>query len=143
VSRDSGNTARIFLNGSVIASGTVTKNYSQGAAYINYNLAATTVYHTGYYSNLRIVKGTAVYTANFTPPTTPLTAIAGTSLLTCGTTWSGNPTITANGDARGAGLNPFGTGTGNHAYQTTSAARPTLRARYNQLLNSENFRFFL
>jgi len=32
-------------------------------------------------SNMRVVKGTAVYTANFTPPTTPLTAISGTSLL--------------------------------------------------------------
>jgi hypothetical protein len=31
---------------------------------------------------LRIVKGTAVYTANFTPPTAPLTAITNTSLLT-------------------------------------------------------------
>jgi hypothetical protein len=30
----------------------------------------------------RIVKGTAVYTANFTPPTAPLTAITNTSLLT-------------------------------------------------------------
>ena len=39
----------------------------------------------GYISNLRLVKGTAVYTANFTPPTTPLTAISGTSLLLSGT----------------------------------------------------------
>jgi hypothetical protein len=37
----------------------------------------------GYISNLRVVKGTAVYTSNFTVPTTPLTAISGTSLLTC------------------------------------------------------------
>ena len=35
----------------------------------------------GHIANLRIVKGTAVYTANFTPPTSPVTAIAGTSLL--------------------------------------------------------------
>jgi hypothetical protein len=31
---------------------------------------------------LRLVKGTAVYTSNFTPSTTPLTAITNTSLLT-------------------------------------------------------------
>ena len=37
----------------------------------------------GYLSNFRIVKGTAVYTSAFTPSTTPLTAIANTSLLTC------------------------------------------------------------
>jgi len=36
----------------------------------------------GYISNLRVVKGTAVYTANFVPPTTNLTAITNTSLLT-------------------------------------------------------------
>jgi len=36
-----------------------------------------------YLSNLRLVKGTAVYTGAFTPPTAPLTAISGTSLLTC------------------------------------------------------------
>jgi len=35
-----------------------------------------------YYSNLRIIKGTGLYsTTGFTPPTTPLTAIAGTTLL--------------------------------------------------------------
>jgi len=35
----------------------------------------------GYLSNLRIVNGTAVYTSNFTPPTTSLTNIPGTALL--------------------------------------------------------------
>ena len=43
----------------------------------NYALSST----NGYISNFRVVKGTAVYTANFTPPTAPLTAITNTSLL--------------------------------------------------------------
>jgi hypothetical protein len=40
----------------------------------------STRYHAGRISNLRIVKGTAVYTTSFTP-IVPLTAISGTSLL--------------------------------------------------------------
>jgi hypothetical protein len=34
-------------------------------------------------SNLRLVTGTAVYTANFTPPYAPLVSIASTQLLLC------------------------------------------------------------
>lgn len=44
---------------------------------------------TGFLSNLRYVKGTAVYTANFTPPTQPLTAIANTQLLIKGDNFTG------------------------------------------------------
>ena len=47
------------------------------------NNTVSTNYFRGYISNVRIVKGAAVYTSNFTPSTTPLTAISGTSLLTC------------------------------------------------------------
>ena len=35
----------------------------------------THYYFPGYLSNVRVVKGTAVYTSNFTPSTAPLTAI--------------------------------------------------------------------
>lgn len=38
-------------------------------------------FYTGYMSNVRFVKGSAVYTGAFTPPTAPVTAIANTSLL--------------------------------------------------------------
>ena len=46
--------------------------------YDSYN---STSYYTGYASNLRVTN-TAVYSANFTVPTTALTAISGTQLLT-------------------------------------------------------------
>ena len=36
----------------------------------------------GYISNFRIIKGTALYTSNFTAPTSSLTAVANTQLLT-------------------------------------------------------------
>ena len=42
----------------------------------------------GELSNVRIVKGTAVYTSNFTPSTTPLTNISNTKLLCCQSTTS-------------------------------------------------------
>ena len=37
--------------------------------------------YSGFITNFRIIKGTAVYLNDFTPPTAPLTAIANTSLL--------------------------------------------------------------
>ena len=67
-------------------------------------------YVTGNISNVRVIKGTAVYTSNFTPPTSPLTAITNTKLLTCQSnrfvdnsasaltvTPSGNPAVTSFG----------------------------------------------
>lgn len=72
-----------------------------------------TFYFTGYISNTRLVKGTAVYTSAFTPPTEKLTAVSGTSLLTCQSNRfidnsTNDHTITPNGDPKIASFNPFG-----------------------------------
>ena len=58
------------------------------------------------------MKGTAVYTAAFTPPTAPLTAITNTSLLTCQSNRfvdnsTNNFAITANGDISVQSFSPF------------------------------------
>ena len=45
--------------------------------------ATVNTFFPGYISNFRSVRGSAVYTANFTPSTIPLTAITNTQLLTC------------------------------------------------------------
>ena len=52
---------------------------------IGRNQDGSTPEFNGYISDFRYVKGTAVYTANFNPPTAPLIAITNTSLLLSGT----------------------------------------------------------
>ena len=69
----------------------------------------------GNMSNFRVVKGTAVYTAPFTPPTAPLTAISGTQLLLNTPNNANllvdssvnNFTVTNNGAVTSSALNPF------------------------------------
>ena len=76
----SGTSLKMFINGAEV--GSATNSVSLGVTanlFVGFNSA--TQYFNGYLSNFRIVKGTAVYTANFTPPTAPLTAITNTSLL--------------------------------------------------------------
>ena len=82
--RSSG-TSRLYINGTSVASVSDSVNYSCGSTNRIANLSYFSTGNrqfNGNISNLRIVKGTAVYTAAFTPPTAPLTAISGTTLLT-------------------------------------------------------------
>jgi len=75
---------KIYLNGvqEIASSGAVTDDFNQTSTmYVSASRTAT-VPLNGYSSNVRVVKGTAIYTAAFTPPTTPVTAVSGTSLLT-------------------------------------------------------------
>jgi len=78
----SGTTHTIYVNGQ----SQTTFSDAAGVTSSALNIAARQAvsvqdYFNGYISDFRFVKGTAVYTANFTPPTAPLTAITNTSLL--------------------------------------------------------------
>jgi len=69
-------------------------------------------FFNGNISNFRIIKGTALYTSNFTSPSSPLTAISGTSILTCAsntiTDGSSNAfAITVAGNSAVSGNSPF------------------------------------
>jgi len=111
-----GSTMRTFINGTQQASASTSfgkpSNSSItriGRSAANDPTSATTV------SNLRVVKGTALYTSNFSVPTSPLTNVTNTILLCCqsrnsateaavkpsGVTISTSGTVTAGSD------NPF------------------------------------
>jgi hypothetical protein len=74
------------VNGTVSvlnASNTSTPINNAGNWFIGTETNGSSNPYTGYISNLRFVVGSGVYTSsNFTPPTTPLTAVTNTKLLT-------------------------------------------------------------
>jgi hypothetical protein len=77
-----GGVTRMFINGSLVNSVSETNNYQGDGATFEIGRRSDFAQMRGYISNLRLVKGTALYTSTFTPPTSPLTAISGTGLLT-------------------------------------------------------------
>jgi hypothetical protein len=109
-----GNTLRLFVNGTQVATNSFT-----GSLYDNTNdkcyigiLNGSPNPVAGKLSNIRVVKGTAVYTSSFRPPTAPLTNITNTKLLCCnhenrdGSTVTPD-TITAEGNPVARYFSPF------------------------------------
>ena len=101
--RNSG-TVSIYVDG---VSKTVTNNSQAGTfspRYVGVGYSSSYTF-PGYISNLRILKGIALYTSNFTPSQTNLKAISNTSLLLAsnqlaGMDWSTNKhDLTFNGNA--------------------------------------------
>lgn len=82
----SGTDLKLFVNGierqAITNSSTFNQNSQNLGTRIGYDISANG-YFNGYIRDVRVVKGTAVYTSAFTPPTAPLTAITNTELLTC------------------------------------------------------------
>ena len=71
----------VYLNGTSIGTFNRTGLTSTQLKLGLKSLTGGNEYFNGYISNFRYVKGTAVYTSNFTVPTAPLTAITNTQLL--------------------------------------------------------------
>ena len=84
------NCLKIYVNGVNNGSATITSTIGNATKIntIGAGDAAGNDRLNGFISNVRFVKGVAVYTSNFTPPTSRLTAIAGTTLL-LNTTYDG------------------------------------------------------
>ena len=102
IARDSGNDIRIFKNGIQVGS---TATYSGDFKFglgetwigaITMSTGATPETYDGKISNLRVIKGTALYTSNFTPPTAELASITNTKLLCCNTPVMTTATVTPN-----------------------------------------------
>ena len=79
-----GNTATLYVDGISVGTddltGVTVKNSSEVVSIGRYPGGLN---FSGFISNLRLVKGTALYTSNFTPPTRTLTNVTNTKLLCC------------------------------------------------------------
>ena len=75
-------TTKMYIDGTEEGSATDTTSYDRQGLRIGNNSYSSGGNHlNGLIADLRLVRGTAVYTSNFTPPTETLTAITNTKLL--------------------------------------------------------------
>jgi hypothetical protein len=79
-----GTTITTYLNGVAVTAATQTSAIiDSGNPLVIGSQRDGNPYFNGYVSNFRIIKGTGIYTTGFTPSTIPLTAITGTTFLSC------------------------------------------------------------
>ena len=113
ITRETGNSFTLYKNGLNIFRATQTCDLDTNGDLRVGDLTNLGTYN-GKISDLRIVKGTAVYTSNFCPPFSPLTNISNTKVLCCNSSTTTGYTvspgaITANGDPAVSNDNPYDT----------------------------------
>ena len=107
-------TQKMYIDGVLVGSATVSNDFSQPKATIGSDVNKSENWD-GFISNVRLIKGTALYTSAFTPPTAPLTDLTNTKLLCCQSNTSATEaavtpgSITASGNAAATNFNPFNT----------------------------------
>jgi hypothetical protein len=142
-------TYTLYQNGVSVATAAVVTsvgNVASGALYIAYQASGSAgAYISANISNVRIVKGTALYTTAFTPPSGRLPLVANTSLL-LNTVYGSNflvdsstnaYTVTNNGTATSLSFSPTTTNTADTSANFYSA-RNTLNTAQLPTLYSGN-----
>jgi hypothetical protein len=101
VVRDSSNNIKVYYDGTLAITQSSNSNTFSGAiTFGEFYSGAITAGMLGPMSNFRLVNGSAVYTSNFTAPSSALTAITNTKLLT----FQGSTIADASGSGAGAAL---------------------------------------
>ena len=110
----SGTDIRLFINGRIVTSGSCNDNYTNTTLTVGHNNDGSgDGWYRGMISNLRIIKGTALYTSSFNPPDSPLTNVTNTKIIAC--TSNSDPlatVVTTNNPTKAGGtyahiFNPF------------------------------------
>ena len=108
VTRDGSNNLRVFINGNLMKTAVATTDYGQHDVYLGWANGD----YDGEMSNVRFIKGTALYTSSFKPTYEPLTNITNTKLLCCNNTSITGSTVTpstisSNGTVTASTDSPF------------------------------------
>jgi hypothetical protein len=83
LTRQGTNNLKLFVNGVEDTATTTSADISQTIVQIGNDSTLSNLGLIGFISNLRVVKGTALYTDDFIPPTRELKRVPGTVLLCC------------------------------------------------------------
>lgn len=99
-----GNVFTLYMNGSSIGTATIARTFTGSTVPLNHSWGSVINGCVGYYANTRLVIGSSAYSANFTAPTTPVTAITNTKWLL-----NFANGVVVDKSAKNYGLNPVGT----------------------------------
>ena len=128
ITRNSSNVATMWLDGVSVGTRSHTSNWNYAPFTVGANGDGSEAFN-GFISNVRWIVGTALYTSNFTVPSSPLTAVTNTKFLVAqGSTTDNsgqNETVSTSGDVAVSNFSPFHSG-GNQSPVDSSTSNHSL-----------------